>query len=146
MQQKRIFKLIVDGSRMLELYRQNLRMVPNDIQPMCQEMYVKMTDDIDVSDNENKKRMIGGEQSDFNSMLSKTKQQGRRTQSIGRLMFNCYSCLENILKLFRKDKLLSDNEFYHWVRNYQCTSNEIDVDETTTATSRRHPVSAVGDR
>jgi len=36
--------------------------------------------------------------------------------------------LENLLKLFRKDKLLNDNEFYHWVRNYQL--NNDDDDET----------------
>ncbi|CAF4986429.1 unnamed protein product, partial [Rotaria socialis] len=52
MQQKRIFKLIVDGARMLELYRNNLRMVPQDIQPICQEMTIKVNDETDLSDKD----------------------------------------------------------------------------------------------
>ena len=75
MQQKRIFKLIVDGARMLELYRNNLRMVPHDIQPICQEMAVKMTDDVGVLEKETKKR-FKSEESDFSSVLNKTKRQG----------------------------------------------------------------------
>ncbi|CAF0833400.1 unnamed protein product [Rotaria sordida] len=106
-QQKRIFKLIVDGSRMLQLYRNNLRMIPHDIQPICQEMMVKMNDEIDLSENDNKKKFKTND-SDFQSMINKTKQQ------------------ETLLKLFRKDKLLNDNEFYHWVRNYQLNDNNND--------------------
>ncbi|CAF1543067.1 unnamed protein product [Rotaria magnacalcarata] len=100
MQQKRIFKLIVDGARMLELYRNNLRMVPQDIQPVCQEMTIKVNDETDSSDKDSKNKFKTND-SDFRTMINKTKQQ------------------ENLLKLFRKDKLLNDNEFYHWVRNYQ---------------------------
>ena len=33
------------------------------------------------------------------------------------------------MKLFRKDKLLNDNEFYHWVRNYQLNENDDDDNE-----------------
>jgi hypothetical protein len=33
------------------------------------------------------------------------------------------------LKLFRKEKLLNDNEFYHWVRNYQCGEDDDDDDD-----------------
>jgi len=75
MQQKRIFKLIVDGARMLELYRNNLRMVPHDIQPICQEMTVKINDDTNVSEKSNNKKLKTND-SDFNSILNKTKQQG----------------------------------------------------------------------
>ena len=75
MQQKRIFKLIVDGARMLELYRNNLRMVPRDIEPVCQEMLVKIDDDTDASDKPNKTKSKSND-SDFSSMLNKTKQQG----------------------------------------------------------------------
>ncbi len=75
MQQKRIFKLIVDGARMLELYRNNLRMVPHDIQPLCQEMTVKVIEDIDLSENSKNKKFKANE-SDFNSMINKTKLQG----------------------------------------------------------------------
>ncbi|CAF4039183.1 unnamed protein product [Adineta steineri] len=107
MQQKRIFKLIIDGARMLNLYPSNLRMVPSDIQPKCQEMAVKMTDDTDTSDRQNKKKFKAND-TDFNSIINKTKQQ------------------ENLLKLFRKDKLLTDNEFYHWVRNYQLNDDDDD--------------------
>lgn len=32
--------------------------------------------------------------------------------------------LETLLKLFRKDKLLTDNEFYQWVRNYQLNDDD----------------------
>ncbi|CAF3423120.1 unnamed protein product [Rotaria socialis] len=109
MQQKRIFKLIVDGARMLELYRSNLRMVPQDIQPICQEMTIKVNDETDLSDKDSKKKFKTND-SDFKTMINKTKQQ------------------ENLLKLFRKDKLLNDNEFYHWVRNYQL-NDENDDDE-----------------
>ncbi|CAF4535125.1 unnamed protein product [Rotaria sp. Silwood1] len=107
MQQKRIFKLIVDGARMLQLYRNNLRMVPHDIQPICQEMLIKMNDEIDLSEKDNKKKFKTND-SDFKTMINKTKQQ------------------ETLLKLFRKDKLLNDNEFYHWVRNYQLNDNNDD--------------------
>ena len=75
MQQKNIFKLIVDGARMLELYRNNLRMVPQDIQPVCQEMTVKVIDDNDVSERPTNKKFKTSEP-DFNSMISKTKLQG----------------------------------------------------------------------
>ena len=75
MQQKSIFKLIVDGARMLELYRNNLRMVPQDIQPLCQEMTVKVIDDNDVPEKPTNKKFKAAEP-DFNSMISKTKQQG----------------------------------------------------------------------
>jgi hypothetical protein len=75
MQQKNIFKLIVDGARMLELYRNNLRMVPQDIQPVCQEMTVKVIDDNDVSERPTNKKFKASEP-DFNSMISKTKLQG----------------------------------------------------------------------
>ncbi len=37
--------------------------------------------------------------------------------------------LETLLKLFRKDKLLNDNEFYHWIRNYQLNDVDNDDDE-----------------
>ncbi|CAF0993465.1 unnamed protein product [Adineta ricciae] len=107
MQQKRILKLIVDGAQMLELYRNNLRMVPSDLQPVCQEMMVKMADDANPSEPQNRKKFKSND-ADFNSMINKTKQQ------------------ESLLKLFRKDKLLTDNEFYHWTRNYQL--NDIDDD------------------
>lgn len=106
MQQKRIFKLIIDGARMLDLYRNNLRMVPLDIEPVCQEMMVKINDESDPSDKTNAKKFKSNDM-DFNSMLSKTKQQ------------------ENILKIFRKDKLLNDNEFYLWVRSYQVNDNDL---------------------
>ena len=75
MQQKRIFKLIVDGARMLELYRNNLRMVPHDIQPLCQEMMVKINDNTDVLEKPNNKKFKTND-SDFNSIINKTKQQG----------------------------------------------------------------------
>lgn len=75
MQQKRIFKLIVDGARMLELYRNNLRMIPHDINPLCQEMTVKIVDDSDVSNKQTNKKFKSNEP-DFNSMINKTKQQG----------------------------------------------------------------------
>jgi hypothetical protein len=32
--------------------------------------------------------------------------------------------VENLLKLFRKDKLFNDNEFYHWIRNYQLNDDD----------------------
>ena len=75
MQQKRILKLIVDGAKILELYRQNLRMVPHDIQPACQEMMVKMSDESTSIETEIKKKSRGNE-SDFNSVVQKTKQHG----------------------------------------------------------------------
>ena len=71
-QQKRIFKLIVDGARMLDLYCNNLRMVPHDIQPICQEMMIKIDDDRDEL-NKNKFQTID---SNFSSMINKTKRQG----------------------------------------------------------------------
>jgi hypothetical protein len=74
-QQKRIFKLIVDGARMLDLYRNNLRMVPHDIQPLCQEMTVKIIDDTNVSEQPMNKKFKKNE-TDFTSMINKTKQQG----------------------------------------------------------------------
>lgn len=40
---------------------------------------------------------------------------------------NFWFCfLENLLKLFRKDKLLTDNDFYQWVRNYQINADDDD--------------------
>ncbi len=75
MQQKRIFKLIVDGARMLELYRNNLRMVPHDVQPTCQEMAVKINNEADISDKYTSKKLKTTD-SDFKSMINKTKQQG----------------------------------------------------------------------
>ncbi|UJR35445.1 hypothetical protein I4U23_028201 [Adineta vaga] len=119
MQQKRILKLIVDGAQMLELYRNNLRMVPSDIQPVCQEMTVKITDDTNSSEPQNRKKFKTND-TDFNSIISKTKQQ------------------ENLLKLFRKEKLLNDNEFYHWVRNYQLN----DIDDDDDDNGEKSPISA----
>lgn len=75
MQQKRIFKLIVDGSRALQLYGSNLRMVPQDIEPMCQEMTIKMNDEKDLSDNDNRKKSKAND-SDFKSMIDRAKQHG----------------------------------------------------------------------
>ncbi len=60
---------------MLELFRNNLRMVPHDIQPICQEMTVKIADDTEGSDKFSTKKMKNNDQ-DFNSILNKTKQQG----------------------------------------------------------------------
>ena len=37
-----------------------------------------------------------------------------------------FGFLENLLKLFRKDKLLTDNDFYQWVRNYQINADDED--------------------
>ena len=71
-QQKRIFKLIVDGARMLDLYRNNLRMVPHDLQPMCQEMMVKMNDETDQPTT----KKFKSNEADFTSIVNKTKQQG----------------------------------------------------------------------
>ena len=107
MQQKKIFKLIIEGAKMLDLYRGKLRMVPQDIEPICQEMMVKV-----VEENEPSSKKFKSNDVDFNSMISKTKQQ------------------ENLLKIFRKDKLLNDNEFYLWVRNYQINDNDL-LDLTT---------------
>ncbi len=67
--------MIVDGARMLELYRNNLRMVPHDVQPICQEMLVKVNDDIDIFENKKKRKT---DDSDFNAMINKTKQQGEK--------------------------------------------------------------------
>ena len=75
-QQKRIFKLIVDGARMLDLYRNNLRMVPHDIQPICQEMTVKINDDTEQFDKQPTTKKFKSNESDFTSMVNKTKQQG----------------------------------------------------------------------
>lgn len=75
MQQKRIFKLIVDGARMLALYRNNLRMIPHDIQPICQEMLVKVHEEDDRMDKSTTKKFKSNE-ADFASIVSKTKQQG----------------------------------------------------------------------
>lgn len=66
-QQKKILKMIVDGAKSLDLYRQNLRMVPHDIQPVCQEMFVKVTDDVTTGTSK---------QTDFNTVLQKTKKHG----------------------------------------------------------------------
>ncbi len=60
---------------MLELYRNNLRMVPNDIQPLCQEMMVKINDNTDVLEKSNNKKFKTND-SDFKSIINKTKQQG----------------------------------------------------------------------
>ena len=79
MQQKRILKLIVDGAQMLELYRNNLRMVPSDLQPVCQEMMVKMADDANSSEPQNRKKFKSND-ADFNSIINKTKQQGLYTE------------------------------------------------------------------
>lgn len=75
MQQKKIFKLIVDGARMLGFYRNNLRMVPQDIQPVCQEMMVKVHEEDDRLEKSTTKKFKGNE-TDFASVVSKTKQQG----------------------------------------------------------------------
>lgn len=99
--------MIIEGAKMLDLYRGNLRMVPQDIEPICQEMMVKV-----VEENEPLSKKFKSNDVDFNSMISKTKQQ------------------ENLLKIFRKDKLLNDNEFYLWVRNYQINDNDL-LDLTT---------------
>ena len=72
MQQKKIFKLIVDGARMLAFYRNNLRMVPHDIQPICQEMMVKVHEE----DEKSTTKKFKGNEADFSSIVSKTKQQG----------------------------------------------------------------------
>jgi hypothetical protein len=132
MQQKRIFKLIVDGARMLELYRNNLRMVPHNVQPICQEMTVKIDDDTDTSEQQSKKKFKTND-SDFSSMINKTKQQGDKKTNFFPCFYMTTHFLENILKLFRKDKLLNDNEFYHWVRNYQL--NDDDEGSTVSAVS-----------
>jgi hypothetical protein len=50
-------------------------MVPHDIQPICQEMTVKINDDTNVSEKSNNKKLKTND-SDFNSILNKTKQQG----------------------------------------------------------------------
>ncbi len=60
---------------MLELYRNNLRMIPHDIQPICQEMIVKVNDDFDGLEKQNNKKLKTND-SDFNSIINKTKQQG----------------------------------------------------------------------
>lgn len=39
--------------------------------------------------------------------------------------------LENLLKLFRKDKLLTDNDFYQWVRNYQINADDESIELST---------------
>ena len=57
---------------MLELYRHNLRMVPHDIQPICQEMMIKINDDTD----ETNKKLFQTNDSNFSLMINKTKQQG----------------------------------------------------------------------
>ena len=107
---------------MLDLYTSNLRMVPHDIQPVCQEMMVKMVDEPDEPEKQTRKK-LAAQEADFSSILNKTKQQGSTSietfssQTFGRL-------LEAVLKLFRKEKLLNDNEFYHWVRNYQLNEND----------------------
>lgn len=76
--QRKIFKLIVDGARLLDLYRSNLRMVPRDVQPICQEMTIKINDEVDRNDKPNVKKLKTNEM-DFSSMLNKTKQQGLDT-------------------------------------------------------------------
>ncbi len=60
---------------MLELYRNNLRMVPHDVQPTCQEMTVKINNETDISDKYTSKKLKTTD-SDFKSMINKTKQQG----------------------------------------------------------------------
>jgi hypothetical protein len=60
---------------MLEFYRNNLRMVPHDIQPTCQEMAVKMPDETGVPEKDSRKKFKSSEP-DFSSAINKTKQQG----------------------------------------------------------------------
>jgi ABC-type enterochelin transport system substrate-binding protein len=50
-------------------------MVPHDVQPICQEMLVKVNDDIDIFENKKKRKT---DDSDFNAMINKTKQQGEK--------------------------------------------------------------------
>jgi hypothetical protein len=50
-------------------------MVPNDIQPLCQEMMVKINDNTDVLEKSNNKKFKTND-SDFKSIINKTKQQG----------------------------------------------------------------------
>lgn len=77
MQQKRIYKLIIDGAKMLEFYRNNLRMVPQEIQPICQEMMVKMGDEVETMEKDNRKKLKTHHEPDFTSIVNKTKQHGR---------------------------------------------------------------------
>ena len=137
MQQKRIYKLIIDGAKMLEFYRNNLRMVPHDLQPMCQEMFVKMADDNDTSDKDQRKKLKTTHEPDFTSIVNKTKQHGRFRFHRN---FHDDFLLENLLKLFRKEKLLNDNDFYHWIRNYQCIDFDDDDNDNE---DRRQGQSAV---
>jgi hypothetical protein len=50
-------------------------MIPHDIQPICQEMIVKVNDDFDGLEKQNNKKLKTND-SDFNSIINKTKQQG----------------------------------------------------------------------
>jgi len=66
---------------MLELYRNNLRMVPNDIQPLCQEMMVKINDNTNTLEKSNNKKFKTNDL-DFNSIVNKTKQQGYKITTL----------------------------------------------------------------
>jgi len=50
-------------------------MVPNDIQPLCQEMMIKINDNTDTLEKSNNKKLKTNDL-DFNSIVNKTKQQG----------------------------------------------------------------------
>jgi hypothetical protein len=50
-------------------------MVPHDVQPTCQEMTVKINNETDISDKYTSKKLKTTD-SDFKSMINKTKQQG----------------------------------------------------------------------
>jgi hypothetical protein len=84
---------------MLELYRNNLRMVPHDIQPICQEMMVKVNDDGDTSEKQNKTKLKTNE-SDFSSMLNKTKQQG--SEKINQILLYMIFFFRNFIKIISK--------------------------------------------
>ncbi|CAF4795559.1 unnamed protein product, partial [Rotaria sp. Silwood2] len=49
-------------------------MFPHDIQPICQEIFVKITYDSNVLEKQNNKKFKNNDL-DFNSIINKTKQQ-----------------------------------------------------------------------
>jgi len=62
-------------------------MIPHDIQPICQEMIVKVNDDFDGLEKQNNKKLKTND-SDFNSIINKTKQQGLK--KINQILFIFY--------------------------------------------------------
>ncbi|CAF1378592.1 unnamed protein product, partial [Didymodactylos carnosus] len=109
LKQRRIYKTIVDGQRTLKLYSKNPRMLPSNIHPTCQEMNIKFDESVD------KQQMTGTKRKDTNDDEKE---------------FDFDRMIKSLTRLFRKEKLLSDQEYYYWMRNFRYEKeDEMDDDE-----------------